>query len=110
MKPYILKNQEFLTFFNKLGKRTKLRLISNLNKEHINTISEVCKNFLKKNLTQEPRIIEKVKAARKEIRQVALKTTPLYKKKKILQSRKGGFILSVLLPLATTLISSLINK
>ena len=82
MKPYILKNQEFLTFFNKLGKTSKLRLISNLNKNHINTISEVCKNFLQKNLTQEPQIIKKVKSARKEIKQVALKTTPIYKKKK----------------------------
>ena len=110
MKPYILKNQEFLTFFNKLGKTSKHKLVSNLNKNHVDTISEVCKNFLQKNLTQDPQIIKKVKSARKEIKQVALKSTPIYKKKKILQTRKGGFILSVLLPLATTLISSLISK
>ena len=46
----------------------------------------------------------------KEIKSISLKTTPLYKKKKILQSRSGGAILSVLIPLAASLIGSLISR
>ena len=109
MKPYISENKEFLKFFNKLNLKSKLQLISSLSKNHINTISEICKNFLAKNLTQDPNIIKKVKKSKKEIRLIALKKTPLYKKKKILQTRKGGFILNVLLPLAATLLGSLIK-
>ena len=76
----------------------------------MNTISEICKDFLKKKLTTFPKIIKKVKPSQKEIKAIELKKTPLYKKKKNLQSRSGGAILSVLLPLAASLIGSLITK
>ena len=110
MKPYILTNNEFLNFFSKLPLKSKRHLIPTLNRGQINTISEICKNFLSKNLTKCPRIIRKVKSAKREIKAVSLKSVPLYRKKQILQSRSGGAILSVLLPLAATLIGSLIRK
>lgn len=109
MKPYIITNQEFLKFFSKLKPKNKFKLIASLTKEQINTISEICKNFLSKNLTQDPSIIKKVKQSKKEIKDIALKKTPLYKKKAILQTRKGGFILNVLLPLAASVLTSLIR-
>ena len=110
MKPYIVKNNEFLKYFSKLPQRNKIQLIPTLNRNQLNTISEICKNFLSKNLTTCPKIIRKVKPSKKEIKSVSLKTTPLYKKKKILQSRSGGAILSVLIPLAASLIGSLISR
>ena len=110
MKPYILTNNEFLNFFSNLPLKSKRHLIPTLNRGQINTISEICKNFLSKNLTRCPRIIRKVKSAKREIKAVSLKSVPLYRKKQILQSRSGGAILSVLLPLAATLIGSLIRK
>ena len=110
MKPYIVKNKEFLRFFTQLSPKNKQNIIPALKKEQINTISEICKNFLKRNLTQDPKIILKLKPAKKEIKSISLKLIPLYKKKKILQSRRGGAILSVLLPLAATLITSLITR
>ena len=110
MKPYIVKNNEFLRYFSKLPSKKQKHLIPTLNTNQLNTISEICKNFLNKNLTTCPKIIKKVKPAQKEIKNIALKKTPLYKKKKILQSRSGGAILSVLLPLAATLITSLIAR
>ena len=111
MKPYIVKNNEFLKYFSKLPQRNKIHLIPTLNRNQLNTISEICKNFLSKNLTTCPKIIRKVKPSKKkEIKSVSLKTTPLYKKKKILQSRSGGAILSVLIPLAASLIGSLISR
>lgn len=110
MKPYIIKNKEFLNFFNQLSPKNKQEFVPLLKKEHVNTISEICKNFLKRNLTQDPKIISKVKSSKKEIKAVSLKTCPLYKKKKILKSKRGGAILSVLLPLAASLITSLFTK
>ena len=80
-----------------------------LNKDQLNTISEICKNFLKKKINNLPQN-NKVKPSQKEIKSISLKTTPLYKKKKIIQSRAGGAILSVLLPLAASLIGSLITR
>ena len=48
MKPYIVKNNEFLNYFSKLPQENKIRLIQTLNKDQVNTIFEICKNFLKK--------------------------------------------------------------
>ena len=110
MKPYIIKNNEFLKYFSKLPQKNKIHLIPTLNRDQLNTISEICKNLKKKNLTTCTKIIRKVKPSQMEIKAIALKKTPLYKKKKILQSRSGGAILSLLLPLAASLIGSLITK
>ena len=111
MKPYIVKNNEFLKYFSQLPQNNKIHLIPTLNRDQLNTISEICKNFLVINLTTCPKIIRKVKPSQKEIKAIALKKTPLYKKeKKNVQSRSGGAILSVLLPLAASLIGSLITK
>ena len=110
MKPYILKYKEFLKYFSKLPQNRRKRVIPTLNKGQINVISEICQNFLKENLTSCPKIIKKLKPSKKQIKAIALKKTPLYKKKQILQSRSGGGILSVLLPIASSLIGSLIGR
>ena len=110
MKPYVVKNKEFIKFFCQLSPSSKSRVVNGLNENYINTISEICKNFLERNLTQDPKIIQKLKKSRTALRIVSLKKTPLYKKKKILQSRSGGAILSVLLPLAAGLISSIFSR
>ena len=110
MKPYIVRNKEFIKFFCQLSPSSKCRLITNLDKNHIDTISEICKNFLENNLTQNPKVIQKLRNSRNDIRSLSLKKTALYKKKKILQSRRGGAILSILLPLAASLISSIFTR
>ena len=110
MKPYVIQNKEFIDFFGKLSPRKKQKLIPILSKNQVNTISEVCKKFLKRNLTEDPNVIKKLRRSQKEIKTIALKTIPLYKKKKILQTRKGGAILSVLLPLAASIVTSLLTK
>ena len=110
MKPYIIKHKEFLDFFINLTPKIKRTLIPSLNRGQLNTISEICKNFLNRNLSQDPNIIRKVKHSKKEIKHISLKKTPLYKKKKILQTKRGGAILSVLLPLAASLITSLFTR
>ena len=51
MKPYIVKNNEFLKYFSELPqkkKKKKIHLIPTLNRDQLNTISEFRKNFSKK--------------------------------------------------------------
>ena len=76
MKPYVIKNNEFLNYFSKLPTKNKRNIIPTLNRNQINTISEVCKNFLEKNLTTRPKIIKKLKSFKKEIKSVAIKKKP----------------------------------
>ena len=54
MKPYIIKNNEFLKYFSKLPQKNKIHLIPTLNKDQLNVISDICKNFLKKKFNNLP--------------------------------------------------------
>ena len=110
MKPYIIRHKDFLSYFSRLSPNQQRQVIPTLNRNHLNTISEVCKNFLNRQLTQDPKIVRRLKRSKKEINSISLKSLPLYQKRKILQTRKGGAILSVLLPLAATLVSTLLSK
>lgn len=105
----VIKNQEFIQFLCNLSPTSRSKLITSLGGQYINTISEICNNFLKKNLTQDSKVIRKILPYKKDVREVALKKNPIYKKKRILQSQRGGAILSILLPLAVGLISSLLK-
>ena len=50
MKPYIVKNNEFLKYFSKLPKKEKKNhLIPTLNRDQVNTLSGICKNLKKQN-------------------------------------------------------------
>ena len=104
-KSLIDKNREFVIFLSLVPARERGKIIAVLGGRYINTISEIFQNFLKKNLTQDISDIRKLTRYRQEVREVALRRNPLYKRKRILRSRKGGAILSVLLPLAASLIS-----
>ena len=110
MKPYIIQHHDFLSYFNRLNPKQQQQVIPTLNKNHMNTIAEVCKNFLNCKLTKNPKVIQNLKPSKKEIKTITLKKVPLYQKRKILQSRKGGAILSILLPLAATLATSLLSR
>ena len=61
MKPYIIQNKEFINFFSKLSPHKKQKLIPLLSKDQINTISEICKKNLKRNLTEDSKVIKKTK-------------------------------------------------
>ena len=82
MKPYIVKNNEFLRYFSKLPSQKQKHLIPTLNTNQLNTISEICKNFLKKNLTSCPKIIHQVKPSQKQIKAIALKKKRHYIRRK----------------------------
>ena len=82
MKPYIVKNNEFLRYFFKLPSQKQKHLIPTLNTNQLNTISEICKKFLKKNLTSCPKIIHQVKPSQKQIKAIALKKKHYIRRKK----------------------------
>ena len=109
-KPYIVQKREFIEYFNKVSPRQKRKLISTLPKGEINCISEICKKILNRKLTENSNIIRKLRPAEKEIKAISLKSVPIYRKKKILQTKKGGAILSLLLPLAASIVTSLIAR
>ena len=48
MKPYIVKNNEFLKYFSQLPQKNKIHLIPTLNRDQLNTISEICKKLFEK--------------------------------------------------------------
>ena len=110
MKPYIIRHKDFLSYFSRLTPKEQQQVVPSLNRNHLNTISEVCKKFLKCQLTRDPKVIKKLKRSGEEINSISLKSVPLYQKRKILQTRKGGAILSILLPLAASVITSLLSR
>ena len=110
MKSLLEKNKEFILFLNNLSKAERQKILSTVCGKYINTIAEIFQNFLKLQLTRDPNIIRKVKSYKKEIKFISQKKSPIYQKKKILQSKKGGAILSILLPLAASVITSLIGS
>ena len=105
--PLILTHRKLILLLRKLDPRNRKSLLGQLNKDHIQCLSEIFSNFLKKHLTLNPKIIKKLRHYQSEIREIARKKTSLKKKKGILTSKRGGNILSIILPLATTLISKL---
>ena len=108
-KSLLEKNKDFILFLNKLSPNERVKILQNLGSPYINTISEIFSNFLLQNLTQDHRVIKKAQRFKKEVRTVSKKKAPLHLRKQILKSKKGGAILSVLLPLAASLITSLIR-
>lgn len=108
MKPLLSENKEFIVFFSKLPPNKRIKLIDSLTKLHLDCIGEIFKNFLRNNLTDDIKTVKLLKRYQTEIRKVSRKSTPLYIKKKILRSKRGGSILSLLLPLASSIIGSIL--
>lgn len=77
-----------------------------------NTIKSLCEcvlNLLKGNIPLTQYQKRKLKPHKRSLRKLADKSIPLYKKRRLLVNQKGGGFLSVLLPAAISVISSLIN-
>lgn len=109
-EPLILQHKDLIFLLTHLSPKLRKELIKGLKKSEIECISEIFSNFLKKRLTDKSNIINKLKKFKKDIRAVALKKTPLFKKKAILLSQRGGGILMTLLPLVTSVITGLLQK
>ena len=107
--PLLVEYSDLIKLLTTLSPKKRSQLISQLKGREINCLSEIVSNFLQKRLTTNPNVIEKLRKYRNDLKIVAKKKTPIYLKKKIYLSRRGGAILTTLLPLAVSLLSSIIG-
>ena len=98
-----------LSLLSKLPDKIRNRVIRALSPNDTKLVCEVFVNLLVGNLTKSKKILNKLEKYREEIRKLADKKIALRKKKQILYSKKGGFLLGALLPLAVTVLSKLIT-
>ena len=90
----------------RLGDRAKRKLIKDCDKNLIDCFCECSKNVLKGHVPLNEPQLRKLRRQKKNLRSLALKKTPLNKKRKILQ--KGGFI-GALLPPILSIIGGLLG-
>ena len=76
----------------------------------INAISEVISNGICGNLPLNKSDIEKLKPFRRLMKSLSNKTVKVGERKKLMISKKGGSLLSIIIPLAATAITSLISR
>lgn len=108
-QPLLAQYSDLILLLNRLSPSNRAKLLSQLRSQEVNCLSEIISNFLKGHLTTDPRIIKRLKKYRSDLKILALRKTPLYVKKSLLAAKRGAGILSILLPLATSLLSSLIK-
>lgn len=102
--------KDLVLLLAKLSPEKRKKVISVLRKKHIECLSEVFLNFLNNNLTRSSKVVQSLKKYKTYIRKVASKGLSTVKKRKILRSQRGGAILSILLPLAASVITGLLTK
>lgn len=85
----------------RLGDRSKRKIIKECDRHLIDCFCECSKNILKGNVPLKESQLRKLRREKKNLRALALKRTPLKKKRKILQ--KGGFIGALLTPVLSIL-------
>lgn len=107
-QPLIVQCKELIFFLNQLTPSQRASVIQSLKHKHLSSLAEVFANFLQSNLPASKPVIKKLKRYRDTIQKVARKTTKVSDRRNILRSRRGGAILSVLLPLAATFLSRLL--
>lgn len=108
-KPLLEVNKDIIRVLIKLKPKQRSGLIGVLKKKQIETICEIFLNFLKKNITTDLKVVKKLKKYKSLIKRVISKKTGVKAKRLILRSKRGGGVLSILLPLAASLIGSLVG-
>lgn len=105
--PLVIKHKDLLSLLCSLSSSEKVKLLRGAPNSAFHCLSEVFKNFLKENIGAPSPLIRKLRRHRDLIRKVSLKSTPIKTKRQLLLSRRGGGVLSTILPLAWTAIKSL---
>ena len=108
--PLAFLHKDLVFFLAELSHAKRKKVISALKKKHIDCLAEIFFNFLKKNLTVDKSIIKSLSKYKNDIRKIAKKRESTDSKRRILKSQRGGAILSVLLPLAASVITGLLSK
>ena len=104
-----VKHKDFLTLLSKSKQKKRRDLLIELaSSQELNAIIECIINILRGNVSLNERRKKKLSRFKNVMREVALKSNPIKKKKRILQ-QKGGF-LGALIPIALSAIGSLFPK
>ena len=86
------------------------KIVKNLPKNVINALSEVVLNGLCGNIPLNKSDIEKLKPFRRLMKSLSNKSIKVGERKKLMISKKGGSLLSIIIPLAASVITGLISK
>ena len=101
---------DFILFLKSKDKTKINEIVKNLPNPVINALSEVILNGFCGNIPLNKSDIEKLKPYRKLMKLLSDKSIRVGSRKKLMISKKGGSLLSVILPLAATAITSLISR
>ena len=104
-----IKHKDFITLLSKSKQKKRRNLLIELaSSQELKAIIEFIVNILRGNVSLNDRKKKKLTRFKIIMREVALKSNPIKKKKRILQ-QKGGF-LGALIPIALSAIGSLFPK
>jgi len=103
----IVKTYPELKRFGRLRHRDQRKYIKTCSNEFVKCICDCANNIVKRIVPLKANQIDKLRRHRKSIRQLAVKRTPLKKKRQILQ--RGGFLHLLLPPVIGYLASKLIG-
>ena len=101
------KNIYFLNYLNSLPRNKQKKLIEICSKQECNSLIEIFINFLNRNVRCKQSFIKNMKKHSLYFKKLSNKGLSVINKKRLLVSRKGGFILKTLLSLALPIISKL---
>lgn len=107
--PRVIKQCGFIKLLCRLNEKSRKLLLQQCKSCEINALCEIVLNFLNKNVTQNKKIVAKLKKYKNMMREIAYKSTPIARKRSLFKSKRGGTILSLLLPIVSTLTSLLIK-
>ena len=102
-KSSVRKQIAFLKLLFAIPNSRRSKLLKECKRPQVDAISEIIVNFLRRNLTRDVNIIKKLEPYKDLVRKLALKRPSISSKKKILASKRGAGILSILLPIVSSL-------
>ena len=100
---------DFILFLKSKDENKIKEIVKNLPVPMINTLSEIILNGFCGNIPLNKSDIEKLKPFRNLMRSLSNKSNNASSRKKLMISKKGGSLLSIILPLAAATISRLIS-
>ena len=109
-KPLASQYCNFILFLKTKDEKTIKEIVKSLPNNVINALSEVILNGLCGNIPLNSTDIDKLKPFKKLMKSLSNKSIKVSERKRLMSSKKGGSLLSILLPLATSVITSLISR
>ena len=101
---------DFILFLKSKHENKIKEIVKNLPVAFINALSEIILNGMCGNIPLNKSDIEKLKPFRKLMQSLSNKSNSASSRKKLMISKKGGSLLSIILPLAAATISRLISQ